>query len=784
MSNVAHKEDKSFDFDFNSSQSIARLLFSIRNSQLDFNTKNELRDLVLSYTNGGRDESVRLDLERKIKSYGIEVSSKTATSVDDGYTEYSDIHYDFGTIRPHPIFSDPNNIKIDDEVYSSASVKSYEAKTEFGAGLKKNVKQASAGDDSPGQPQTDSTENLTKLGHSQQSSSLQVDKMSSDVTSVNLSDTTASDTIVQPVTAIDNEDFQAQSQEGTSQKTNTQTEQISKAVADDLIKKHMVDFDNQNRPSGVVSGVVNNTSIADGDMETNNVGNTKVSLDANDNLMRIKEIKALVNDRIGNPVKLVEINKEVGREYMSTLLDAMKRINSGQSVITAMKKLEDVFVRVNQVIDDYELQQQAQKMSTARGINEIKKENIEQNVAGTVAGVRSGNIVNNSSAVSSSTNNIQNMNADLNNLQIRNGQIDNIDREAGGVSDSVSNNLNNFDNSKTDSLTSVDNHKGKSISNIKFSPISGSDTQAPPSQIKVQPQSQVQTQKIKDQTQVGAVNINSSEVNVVDFGKDTASAMSIRDSINSGSGSRTGDIQPDNTDSVNINSQPYMPAEGKITGVKADSDRGVSNVNTDTEVNTTVGVSGGVDSIQNEANIRQSTNLQTDNKSAGVGVNVKQNSANQGVATGKATSATQSNLKQNMTTPVSLGKSDIRLKKPEDLPESKTIYTTDDNDPLYTLEVDNGLEQLLLEWPIFRKSGLFGTGPKGRNHPLFLKIAKLQIPLLLAGRFEGATQEVRQSITDYMNGWRYEQGIIYEQGEEFEHYLRRVVKHILDLQKS
>jgi hypothetical protein len=105
-------------------------------------------------------------------------------------------------------------------------------------------------------------------------------------------------------------------------------------------------------------------------------------------------------------------------------------------------------------------------------------------------------------------------------------------------------------------------------------------------------------------------------------------------------------------------------------------------------------------------------------------------------------------------------------------------------DPFYTPEIDEGLNQLLSEWSLFKKSGLFGTGPKGREHPLFKKIAGLQIPLLLAGRFEGATQEIKQSITDYMNGWRYEQGIIYNQGETFERYLRRVIKHILDLQKK
>ena len=118
-----------------------------------------------------------------------------------------------------------------------------------------------------------------------------------------------------------------------------------------------------------------------------------------------------------------------------------------------------------------------------------------------------------------------------------------------------------------------------------------------------------------------------------------------------------------------------------------------------------------------------------------------------------------------------------------DVPAVLPTNANEIENPLYTSEIDAGLDQLLSDWSLFKKSGLFGTGPKGREHPLFKKIANLQIPLLLAGRFEGANQEIRQSITDYMNGWRYEQGIIYEQGETFEVYLRRVIKHIIDLQK-
>ncbi len=135
--------------------------------------------------------------------------------------------------------------------------------------------------------------------------------------------------------------------------------------------------------------------------------------------------------------------------------------------------------------------------------------------------------------------------------------------------------------------------------------------------------------------------------------------------------------------------------------------------------------------------------------------------------------------------PKSAALSDVdKVLTPADLPEASSLSTSEGGDPLFTQEIDSGLEQLLADWSLFKKSGLFGTGPKGREHPLFKKIADLQVPLLLAGRFEGANQEIRQSITDYMNGWRYEQGIVYQPGETFEKYLRRVIKHILDLQKK
>jgi hypothetical protein len=133
----------------------------------------------------------------------------------------------------------------------------------------------------------------------------------------------------------------------------------------------------------------------------------------------------------------------------------------------------------------------------------------------------------------------------------------------------------------------------------------------------------------------------------------------------------------------------------------------------------------------------------------------------------------------------SVAASQVPLRSITELPTADEVNSQSANgDPLFTKEVDAGLQQLLSEWSLFKKSGLFGTGPSGREHPLFIKIAPLQLPLLLAGRFEGSSPEIRQSVTDYMNGWRYEQGIVYEKDETFEHYLRRVIRHIIDLQNA
>ncbi len=102
------------------------------------------------------------------------------------------------------------------------------------------------------------------------------------------------------------------------------------------------------------------------------------------------------------------------------------------------------------------------------------------------------------------------------------------------------------------------------------------------------------------------------------------------------------------------------------------------------------------------------------------------------------------------------------------------------NDPLQAEAITDGLKQLLAEWKLFKGSGIFGTGPSGIESELYKTLAPLPMAAVIANRFEGATPEVKQSIADYMNGWRYEQTVVHEMNETFEHYLRRVIKAILD----
>jgi hypothetical protein len=96
--------------------------------------------------------------------------------------------------------------------------------------------------------------------------------------------------------------------------------------------------------------------------------------------------------------------------------------------------------------------------------------------------------------------------------------------------------------------------------------------------------------------------------------------------------------------------------------------------------------------------------------------------------------------------------------------------------------VTEGLENLLSEWNLFDESGLFGTGPTGIEHPLYIQLAPLEMSVVMSGRFEHASPDIVSSIRDYARAWQQEQGVAYSRDETFDHYLRRVVQRILKRQ--
>lgn len=375
-----------------------------------------------------------------------------------------------------------------------------------------------------------------------------------------------------------------------------------------------------------------------------------------DPLQRIREIKALVNEKVGNPVNLVDIDNTIGREYMTSLLEAMKKLSAGGSVESEMARLETAYNAVESLLEKKDTELSAQLQSEALA---------PQTVPATSS---------NQAAKPETTHTVP----------VRSSSVPQVS----GVP------------SSDDSASRWAN------TDIRFT--------APVAPVK----EPIASNETPLQQPAPVANLKS--VAESDNAPD--------DKIQKSSPSILGRIMPQRqqvqASEVSTQQQPVVaePPKPVIT----------ATVPTPT------------------IDLDPKEEKKSETPTAAV-------------------------------TPLS--KSGAPLKSVTDLPAKDSLETAKGGDPLHTREVDDGLDQLLADWVLFKKSGLLGTGPKGMQHPLFQKIKDLEIPILLAGRFDGATQEIKQSITDYMNGWRYEQGIIYEKGETFEHYLRRVIRHILDLQK-
>jgi len=548
-------------FDLHSQIGVAQLLVAVRVSALTSEEKNELRDLVFQFSNSDDDAALRSLLERKIAEYTLEPPLPPASPEPEPIPAPPVRVLPFGSVRPRPAFAAPQPaVTVSEPEHSSNTGTVSVATEEQGA----------------------ATPELT-------SDEKRIDVSAAVVPETNVDDEPVSiftphistDPVIQaPPPPPDDLPEIVQGEPDIAITPLTQTTppeasvpvQVEEPVAGDPVEITRVA---QSESQSTVSPTLGSPDLTE------------------KNLNRIREIKALVNEKVGNPVNLVDIDNAVGREYMSALLDAMKKINGGSAGVAAMDRLEAAYQAVTEVI-------------------------------------------------------------------------------------------------------------GRQVP-VKPSrtPVAEPATMVPP--ISVTPPMTTTAPAIDE----SPVSKNTADTTVV----------------------------------------PPPPPHPSMKPVSVPA------------------------SEESPAAISPT-------KAPAVAIPVIQ-------ATKPSPHEIASNTPNASTTVAPITKTAPRPLTPLDLPDPTSLENASiKGDPLFTREVDDGLNQLLSEWSLFKKSGLFGTGPKGMEHPLFKKISSLQIPLLLAGRFEGATQEIKQSITDYMNGWRYEQGIIYEQGETFEHYLRRVIKHIIDLQKK
>ncbi|MCA9358857.1 hypothetical protein KC926_01475 [Candidatus Kaiserbacteria bacterium] len=581
------------NFDLDSQAGVAHLLASVRASSISAEQKNELRDLIFSYANGGKDQSVRITLEQKIASYNVVPVASLVTKKAAPKQVL-----DFGTSRPSPTF--PSSFsKTQVPVKEVAPIaKPPVPPTPAAPVVQPPVVSVPA-------PQSAPAEVLNNVPPVQPSQTPTAPQ--------------AAAPIAAPVAAPAPQP--AEPQIPTPAEVVPQPAQAS-----------------QPAPQPV--------QAAEPAAE---------QYDASAALQRIREIKSLVNDKVGNPVNLVDIDNEVGREYMGALLDAMKKLNSGSSAISAMKRLETSYLAVEKTIAAH----------NGRPKEVVAEAPVVPPKEVKVADVVVEAPVNTEPAVS--------VKAEVVPSRIP------VAPQAPVVPKPIAPEVVQPQQPLNVELTKAP-VKPEPVAPLSESPVVPAQTN-PQDRFGGSAQTPIQKESPKS-----------------DFAwRDAASVKAATDAIKA--------VEDSEVESAWGNEAPKPPAETPKTPVNTNH---------------------------------------------------------------------VSSLAEALEKPKSIN----------DVPKPSSIETSSvAGDNLFTKEVDEGLEQLLVEWVLFKKSGLFGTGPRGREHPLFKKLSGLQIPLLLAGRFEGATQEIKQSITDYMNGWRYEQGIIYNQGETFEHYLRRVIRHILDLQK-
>lgn len=602
-------------FDLNSQSGVMVILASVRASALSPTEKNEIRDLVFLYTNGGRDESVRIALEQKLNAHNIKPVAAKKVAA-----AVSKPILPFGSSRPTPTFKAP---PIPPPVTAPVSVVPVQP-------LVSSVSPVSA---PPAQPSVSPVPPIT----------------TAPVVSPAFSPPTQ--TVTPPVQSVTKQPVSVVS----SPPAATVQSPVPTTVSPSPVAP----------PAPPVIPAIPTPAVPSTSSEAY--------------LERIRQIKLAVNGKVGNPVNLVDINNEVGREYMNALLQAMKKLSAGaeSEMPRSMMRLEAAYLAVEETLKNY-------------SAPATKKPQTDPRLDTTAPPPPSPSPVVPSASIPAPN------------------------------------------NSRADANQFEDSFVKKSAVRSDYSAVNQNDSS------------------------VVTPNTFTSEYNF----KNEQDLNNINDELSLGTGGRA------QTPLTSRSNPGIAPGPNVILDARADQ----------TPVLVTP-----------PTPLRQQVARDTSPGLSPAPMPVPTPTPPKPTWTAPLPTAVVSTPRAPEPVAISRPPSladQANIRTPADLPDSASLETGASGDVLFNKEVDDGLEQLLSDWILFKKSGFLGRGPKGREHPLFKKIADLPVPLLLAGRFDGATQEVRQSITDYMNGWRYEQGIIYEQGETFERYLRRVIRHILGLQKK
>ena len=776
-------------FDLSTQEGVLAALVAVRNSTLDADKKNELRDILFRYTKSDNDSNLREKLEAILNTIPLPKDYSGRLKGPKKQTEAIE-NAGFAKKRSAPKFFRTNEYVVDSGISKVEPVSTNTLVNNADVQAKDSQEKLESVLDSDTKSESVETDDIAQVQNMVEASSA-VEKTVSSTTSDDSKD--VSEVEISKDGAVKNESLQDDDSveknkpqvlpttpkkiykspepgktlidqvlnaSAVPEQTDVVTEvshDNSGAQTSPELQKQEVDVEIDNK----TSASVNTTPSVSVENKTDNALNQQVAsanpspiATGRNDLARVREIKQWVNDAVGNPVNIVSKDEHAGRRYMTALLAAMQSINSETQAAgtTEMADLEAAFEEVKKVITA-EPVKPAGTTSDAKSANDIAQPKVgDNNPLPQQPGqdmVSQFNVGKTETSIPSSLYTTQN---DITQqTQTITNETQTLNESAAPMAGQtpVSQPLvnNTFSNNNTP-------HEGPALRQFNNNqPTQSQSTLGGPA-------SQIPTSKpIPDLANLGIKE-------TPHFSPDQ---------------SHNKDLKPNGGTDFSVNGFPVGEPEGVVISDKKLPDQvtqtqnppvsGQADIAVAPEKNeqlqqSTVSLAPNAFSVQNQT-------VPTP-QSAGIS---QQKPPLQNTPTPSIPTPQQSNFSVAATKSPTLSQ---QVQNMEDEALKKNVNL---KDPLYSPEIDNGLNQLLLEWSLFKSSGLFGTGPNGREHPLFKQLSPLMVSDILASKFDGARPEIIQSITDYMNGWRYEQGIVYKQGESFEQYLRRVIRFIIDNKK-